>query len=96
MKFSFLNSIPKLQLTRASAIVWGVVLNILLFLLLVSGDAYIFYRSLVLERPEADMIEPVVLSFSEKDLDEVIRTLDIRSGEFKGLSGAVPVTEIKK
>ena len=88
MKFPFLNSIKRPQFTRDDAIVWGAVLNILLLLFLASWDAYIFYRSLVLERPEVNTIEPGTLSFSEKDLDEVIRILDTRSSEFEKLSGA--------
>lgn len=92
MKINALNSLSKTSFSRKDAIVWGIVLNIILLVSLVFWDAYIFYVSRLQERPKAITNVSVGLSFSGKDLDQVIKILDERAAEFERLS----VTGAKK
>lgn len=82
--------------TGRGAILWGVILNVVVLLSMISWDAYIFYRLLVLGRTQINIVPSGTYVFSEKDLDEVIKILNERSSEFERLSGSATVTRIKK
>lgn len=86
MKFPILTT-PKINFSRTSAIVWGISLNILMLACLILLDVYIFYRLFILDRPQTIINEPG-LSFSEKDIDEVIKIFEEREAKFGRLSGA--------
>ncbi len=84
------------RFTGKDAILWGVILNVIILLFMISWDAYIFYRLLVLDRPQINIVPFGTYMFAEKDLDEVIKILNERSSEFERLSGLAAVTGVKK
>ena len=77
---------------RQGVLFWGVVAVAVVFVLALLGDAYVFYE-VVRRGHDSDQAPPAPLSaeapiLTARDIDNVVRLLDVRSSDSTALLGS--------